>query len=84
MDSWWREHRPDARDRFARELAETREKIAATPGLGTTYTTWSGKTVRRVLMPKTRNHVYFHLDEGQGVIVVHAVWGTPRRRGPRL
>ncbi len=84
MDSWWREHRPDARDLFARELAEARDLIAATPGIGVTYTTRSGKTARRVLLLKTRNHVYFEVDEGRNVVTVLAVWGAPRRRGPRL
>jgi plasmid stabilization system protein ParE len=84
MDSWWRGHRPDARDLFARELAEARDLIGATPGIGVTYTTRSGKTARRVLLPKTRNHVYFEVDEEQGLVIVLAVWGAPRRRGPSL
>jgi len=84
MDSWWREHRPDARDLFARELAEARELITATPSIGVSYTGGSGKTARRVLLPKTRNHVYFEVDEERHLVVVLAVWGAPRRRGPRL
>jgi plasmid stabilization system protein ParE len=84
MDAWWREHRPDARDLFARELAEARELILATPGIGVTYTSANGKTARRVLLPKTRNHVYFELDEQQDLVIVLAVWGAPRGRGPRL
>jgi len=84
MDDWWREHRPDARDLFARELAEARELIAAAPGIGVTYATRSGKTARRVLLPKTRNHVYFEIDGERDVVIVLAVWGAPRRRGPRL
>jgi len=84
MDAWWREHRPGARDLFARELAEARELIAATPTAGTKYTTMSGRPFRRVLMPRTRNHVYFEVDEVQGIIVIHALWGAPRGRGPKL
>ena len=84
MDSWWRSHRPDARDLFARELAEARELILATPTIGVMYTTRTGKTARRVLLPKTRNHVYFEVDEDRNVVIVLAVWGAPRRRGPRL
>jgi plasmid stabilization system protein ParE len=84
MDGWWREHRPGARDLFARELAEARELIAATPTIGVTYRAPSGKLVRRVLLPKTRNHVYFEVDEERDLVIVLAVWGAPRRRGPRL
>ena len=64
MDSWWREHRPGARDLFARELAEARELIVGAPTAGTMYSTRNGKSFRRVLMPKTKNHVYFEVDEG--------------------
>jgi hypothetical protein len=84
IDAWWREHRRDARLLFARELAEARDLILATPGVGVTYTSASGKTARRVLLPKTRNHVYFEVDEQQDLVIVLAVWGAPRRRGPSL
>ena len=84
MDSWWREHRPGARELFARELAEARELIVSTPTAGTRYTTRSGRPFRRVLMPKTRNHVYFEVDEARELIIVHAIWGAPRGRGPVL
>ncbi len=38
--------------------------------------------VRRVLMAKTNNHVYYAVHEGE--VVVLSVWGAPRRRGPKL
>jgi len=84
MDAWWREHRPGARDLFARELADVQELIAGAPTAGAKYTTRSGEPFRRVLMPKTKNHVYFEGDEAEGLIIVHAIWGAPRGRGPRL
>jgi hypothetical protein len=84
MDTWWREHRPGARGLFARELAEARDLITGTPTGGAMYTTASGKRFRRVLMPKTKNHVYFEVDETRGLIIVHAIWGAPRGRGPEL
>jgi plasmid stabilization system protein ParE len=84
IDAWWREHRPDARQLFARELAEARERLLATPGIGVTYTSASGKTARRVLLPKTQNHVYFEVDAERELVIVLAVWGAPRGRGPRL
>lgn len=84
MDTWWRAHRPKAPGLFARELVEVGESIAATPTLGIRYRTRSGKVARRILMPKTRTHVYFEVDDEKEMIVVLAVWGAPRRRGPRL
>lgn len=84
MDAWWREHRPKARDLFMREFMAVRELIAETPTLGTVYTDRSGKSARRVLMPRTKNHVYFEVDEENEQIVVLAVWGAPRGHGPWL
>ncbi len=84
MDSWWREHRPAARDLFARELAEATTRIAALPSAGVTYTTQSGRSARRVLLPKTRNYVFYEVREAEELIIVLAVWGGPKGRGPAL
>jgi plasmid stabilization system protein ParE len=84
IDGWWREHRPDARDLFAHELAEARDLIRRNPGAGVAYASASGKTARRVLLPKTRNHVYFEVDAERDLVIVLALWGAPRGRGPRL
>jgi hypothetical protein len=84
MDFWWREHRPGVGDLFARELVEARNLITGAPAAGSVYSTRSGKLYRRVLMPKTKNHVYFEVDEARDLVIVHAIWGAPRGRGPKL
>jgi hypothetical protein len=38
--------------------------------------------VRRVCLPKTKNHVYDAVEGDE--IVVLSIWGAPRERGPRL
>jgi hypothetical protein len=38
--------------------------------------------VRRLLMPKTHNHVYYAVTATE--IVVLTVWGAPKGRGPKL
>jgi hypothetical protein len=38
--------------------------------------------VHRLLMAKTRNHVYYAIEETE--IVVLAIWGAPTGRGPKL
>jgi plasmid stabilization system protein ParE len=82
-DTWWRGHR-EARDLFARELADTMALLLVTPRLGRIYTIVDGQPVRKVLMPRTQHHVYFTSDIEAGVLLVHAVWGAPRGRDPRL
>lgn len=84
LDRWWREHRPAAPDLFARELAEGLELLSRAPNAATSYTAQGGRTFRRFLLPRSRNHVYFEIDEVQGLLIVHAVWGTPRGREPDL
>jgi plasmid stabilization system protein ParE len=85
IDAWWRENRADAPDLFTRELSEICAEVLRHPSLiDSTYTIRSGRRVRRWLMPRTRNHLYFELDAANETIVVLAVWGARRGRGPRL
>jgi plasmid stabilization system protein ParE len=84
MDRWWRENRPDTADLFAHELDAARRLITAFPEMGVPYVQREGTLVRRVLMPKTQNHVYFEIDEENDVVMILALWGAPRGRGPRL
>ncbi len=77
MDFWWREHRPGSRDLFAQEMAEARALITDAPAAGSRYSTRSGKLYRRVLLPRTKNHVYFEVDEARDMVPVHASLGAP-------
>ena len=80
-----RQHRT-ARDLFARELAGIKEVLLSNPKLGTVYTILDAQPVRKVLMPKTHQHVYYTADfEAEAdVIMIHAVWGAPREGVPDL
>lgn len=83
MDRWWRAHR-DTSDLFARELASVLACIAVDPTMGTIYGEREGVPIRRVLLPKTRSHVYYEVDDAAGIVMILAVWGAPRGRGPKL
>jgi len=52
------------------------------PTIGAEYPADLGVDVRRVLMPKTRNHVYFAASGDE--VVILSVWGAQRARGPKL
>jgi plasmid stabilization system protein ParE len=84
IKTWWRENRPDAPDLFEQELDAALERISARPSsVGTLYEQGDlGAPVRRVLLRKTQNHVYFAV-EGDEIVVV-SVWGAPKERGPKL
>jgi hypothetical protein len=40
--------------------------------------------LRRILMPRTENHVYFVVDETAEMVNVLAIWGAPKGRTPKL
>ena len=62
---------------------EVLERIGTRPNAGTVYEQGNLEApVRRVLMPKTKNHVYYGV-EGDEIVVV-SIWGAPRERGPKL
>jgi plasmid stabilization system protein ParE len=84
IDTWWRQHRKDARDLFARELADMKALLMSMPKFGTVYTILDGQPVRKALMPRTRHHVYYTANTAEGLIIVHAVWGAPKEGGPKL
>jgi hypothetical protein len=68
---------------FAHELAAMKELILKSPGIGTVYATLDGEPVRRLLMEKTGNHLYYSFDSRHNCIIV-AVWGGPKKHGPEL
>ncbi len=84
VSAWWREHRPAARELFALELADALERLASTPTLGVFYAERRGRVIRRLLLPRSRYHVYFTHDEAADVLEVRAVWHAQRGRGPSL
>jgi plasmid stabilization system protein ParE len=84
IDRWWRANRPAAPLLFAHEMAEARRLLASTPEMGSPYVEREGVVVRRVLLRKTRNHVYYEIDRANGVGMIIAVWGAPKGEGPKL
>jgi plasmid stabilization system protein ParE len=81
VDRWWREHRDKAPDLFEDELADVFRLISTAPGVGKRYP-HAREGVRRVMMRKTRHHVYY-VEREQYVLVV-AVWGAVKGSGPDL
>ena len=81
LDRWWRENREKSPDLFTEELAAAFEAIGSAPNAGKRYR-HALKDVRRFLMRSTRNHVYYVELEQQ--VLVLAVWGAIKERGPML
>jgi plasmid stabilization system protein ParE len=84
MEAWWAAHRPAAPDLFAREFRDALQYILTTPGAGTPWPTPRRLDLKRVLMPRTKNHIYFRVEESGKVVHVLSVWGAPRGATPKL
>jgi hypothetical protein len=82
IDDWWRSHRLASPDLFEAELDATLERILLTPK-GVVYEQEElDETVYRVVMPRTRHHVYYVLRTD--TVYVLSVWGAVKEHGPTL
>ncbi len=79
---WWRMNRPAARLLFDEELAAALATIRESPEVGVPHRIHR-RDYRRVLMPRTRYHVYYRLVT-PGLIRVLTVWSAVRGRDPLL
>jgi plasmid stabilization system protein ParE len=84
MDAWWRAHRPEAKDLFAEELRDAQRRLAEKPDIGSVFVHRGGGPVRRLLMEKTRNHVYYEVHESERTIMIVALWGAVKGSEPDL
>jgi len=84
LEDWWAANRSSALGLFTDELEETFRLVCDTPGAGVGWPTPKRPTLRRILMPRTQNHVYFRVDELREVVHVLAVWGNLRGQAPKL
>jgi hypothetical protein len=79
--TWWLQNR-DRVDVFAEELEQALKIIALLPGSGSIYTRSPIPDVRRIYLRRVALHLYYTFSDGQ--VVVRALWGAHRERGPEL
>jgi plasmid stabilization system protein ParE len=84
IGTWWRRNRPKAPTLFADELDAAIDEIAKDPFLGTVHEIVGGRTFRRILLRRTKQNVFYVVDEAKGVVVIYGIWGARRGRGPKL
>ena len=82
IDGWWKANRRAAPDLFLRELEQAVALIADSPTLGKAANDDDLPGVRRVLMRRTRYHVYYRVT-GETLEVL-AIWHGARGEGPML
>lgn len=59
-------------------------RILRAPALRAPYSEIEGEPVRRILMPRTEQHVYYSIDDAADELVIETVWGARRRRAQKL
>lgn len=82
IDNWWRRHRTAAPNLFLDELEAAFTLIGHAPGVGHPYRRSPIRGTRRVLLSRTRYHVYYLPIEDE--VLVLAVWHAKRGSGPPL
>jgi plasmid stabilization system protein ParE len=81
VSSWWRSNRRAASMLFDEELEHAIQQLETQPTLGAVYQSVEDEVVRRLLLPKTQQHVYYVIDEALRAVVIYTIWGA--RRGTR-
>jgi hypothetical protein len=81
-DRSWRAIRPAAPDLFSAEFARVRD-LLATATLAFPLVMPVRRRRRRLLLPRSKFHVYYRSFPKRRLVVVEAVWSAVRGRGPR-
>lgn len=81
--TWWQRERPAAPLLFEDELRVALDLLRVEPGAGSAYPSRHGRAYRRVLLPRSRHHVYYRVVAPDHLIVV-AIWNAVGKRGPML
>ena len=83
IDARWRERAGDP-GVFAREFLEAVERLETTQGVGSQFPTSRHPSLKRVLLPKSRCHIYFEVDEAKQTLQILHIWDGRRERTPKL
>jgi plasmid stabilization system protein ParE len=84
IHAWWTDHRSSARSLFLDELGKAERMLRAHPEVGIVYTVQRSGAIRRILLIESEYHLYYRYVPSRSEIVVVAVCGAVRGRGPRL
>ncbi len=83
IDARWRAFADDP-GIFARELLETIELLETTHSPGSPFPTASHPALKRLLLRRSRCHLYFEVDEMKQIIRILHIWDGRRERPPKL
>ena len=81
--AWWRGNRPAAPNLLTSEIAAAFSLLENAADIASRYRRRGIPGLRRLLLPRTRYHVYY-VHDPTGEVLVLAVWSAVRGRGPPL
>jgi hypothetical protein len=81
---WWEQNRDKSPGLFIRELEQAEHHLTALPESGELWRVRQKKTIRRWLLPKTGQHLYYVYNPTREEVLVLALWGARRGRTPKL
>lgn len=82
IQDWWRQHRQANPELLFREVSTILHHLQRSPHLGKVYEPRGAQPVRRVLLHRSRYHVYYRADDDARMIRVDAVWHAARGEAP--
>jgi plasmid stabilization system protein ParE len=84
LDTWWGENRPAAPALFAREFGRAVSLLGSAPEAGALFRRSAIPGVRRIVLQRSRNFVFYVFDRSSDTVHILAVWGGPRGTDPVL
>jgi hypothetical protein len=81
VDTFWRKNRLDAPNLFKEELMAAEIRLSEDPHAGKACVI-NGKQLRRLLLERTEQWVYYIVRVKDELVVVRTVWGARRGRDP--
>lgn len=83
IDERWRQNADDPGS-FAREFLEAIELLETSRGPGSPFPTEKHPSLKRLLLRKSRCHIYFEIDDSKQMIQILHVWDGRRERAPKI
>lgn len=81
---WWKAHREASPVLVLEELERCLSLLESSPDVGARFHRSRIPSVRRLLMRRTKHHLYYLHDERNAVVYVIAIWGAPKVGPPLL
>ena len=84
INLWWPENRPAAPTLVAAEFETAIQQLTTSPESGRLHDRRRQVPVRKLLMPRSRYHLYYEVDLAIRLVTILAVWHVSRGQGPAL